>query len=109
VKAYLSGPITGIADWRERFAQAAEYVGHLGAEVINPASLEPPVAKPSWADYLIYDLTHLRHANVLVLLPGAEASPGALVEKAFALGLGIPIVDLAELRAHLAQSQRGEA
>jgi len=109
MKAYLSGPITGIPDWRERFAQAAEYVGHLGAEVINPAHLEPPIAAPSWADYILYDLTHLRRANVLVLLPGADRSPGALVEKAFAIGLGIPVVDLAEIRGHLVQSERNKA
>jgi nucleoside 2-deoxyribosyltransferase len=99
---YLSGPISGIPDYRERFAQAARYIEHLGSfEVINPAAtIERP--EWDWSDWMLYDLALMTKADVLVTLPGSERSPGATVERAFALGLGIPVVDLAEARAWVA-------
>ena len=96
---YLSGPITGIPDYKERFHAAALYVEHLGdIEVINPAAT---VERPTWnwSDWMLYDLHLLTKADALVALPGSEASPGATVERAFAFGLGIPVLDLAEARA----------
>jgi hypothetical protein len=96
---YLSGPITGVSDYKERFAKAQGYIEHLApVEVINPASyLDRPTW--TWADWMLFDLHLLTKAHVLVSLSGSDESKGARVERDFALGLGIPVLDLADFRA----------
>jgi hypothetical protein len=97
-KIYLSGPITGVPDYRARFSRAASVVRGLlsHAEILNPAEAQE---RPgwSWADWMLYDLILLRGASCAVFLPGWKGSPGARVEREFASGLGIPIVELTEL------------
>lgn len=106
---YLSGPITGITDYAARFDQAREYVEHLGdIEVINPAAAGHRPAW-TWADWMIYDLQLLRRADALVALPWSEGSHGAKVEADFARGLGIPVIELADLRGALAQVEEWAA
>lgn len=102
---YLSGPITGIADYRERFATAEDYVRHLGDfEIINPADLPAPYGPgTAWADWMINDLQLLRGAAVMVILPDSEKSPGCAIELLFAKGLKIPTLDLAAFREWAAQ------
>lgn len=103
---YLSGPITGVADYRERFASAEDYVRHLGEfEIVNPADLPAPYGPATaWADWMINDLQLLRGAAAMVLLPGAEASSGCAMEILFAKGLKIPILDFATFREWAAQA-----
>lgn len=93
---YLSGPITGVPDYKDRFARAAGYLERLGSfEVINPAA---GIERPSWtwADWMLFDLHLLRRADVLVSLPGSDNSPGARTEREFARGLGLPCIDLVD-------------
>jgi hypothetical protein len=101
---YLSGPITGISDYADRFEKAQRYLEHLGdLSVINPAA-EPPRPNWGWADWMIYDLSLVRKANVVVTMPGADRSLGCKVEVAFAEGLGLPIVDLVDARWMLSEA-----
>lgn len=94
---YLSGPITGMADYRERFATAEDYVRHLGDfEIINPADLPAPYGPATaWADWKINGLQFLRGAAVLVILPESEKSMDCAIDLLFAKGLRIPTLDLA--------------
>lgn len=107
MRVYLSGPISGAPDFRERFAAAEEYVRHLGCfSVVNPASFSC-MALWSWADSIIFDLGLLRDVDALVSLPGACASRGARIEMEFARGHGIPVLDLCDFRSWAAAAQRG--
>jgi hypothetical protein len=103
---YLSGPITGIEDYRERFSTAEDYVRHLGEfKIVNPADLPAPYGPASaWADWMINDLQLLRGADVMVILPDSEKSSGCAIELIFAKGLKIPTLDLAAFREWAARA-----
>jgi len=49
LKIYISGPITGTRDYKERFAAAEEYLRSLGAIPMNPAVLPPGF---EWDEYM---------------------------------------------------------
>ena len=104
MKLYLSGPITGVPDYRDRFFQAEDYLRHLGpgVEVINPAAFSC-MALWEWEDCMLFDLKLLRGADTLVSLPGSANSKGARIEADFARGMGIPVFDLCEVRAWVAR------
>lgn len=88
---FLTGPITGVADYRERFAAAVSRVqAHRpGACVWNPATL--PAGK-SYAWYMKRCCDALFVSRAVVCLDGFEASPGALAELQLAVALKKPVL-----------------
>ena len=90
---YIAGPITGIDDYRERFARAeAQVRERKGVEaVLNPAVL--PGGLPQEA-YMPICLDMLQQADTICLMPGWRASPGANMERRFAEYQGKDIVEL---------------
>jgi hypothetical protein len=96
---YLSGAISNNPDYRKDFAEAEGYVEHLQAPIaiVNPANF-PPMEKWTWADWLLFDLRVLRDCDALLLLPRSFGSWGCLIEQYFARGMGIPILDMSEVR-----------
>ena len=88
---FLSGPITGVADFRERFASAVSRVqAHRpGARVWNPAAL--PAGK-SYAWYMKKCVAALFVSRAVVCLDGYEASPGAMAEMHLARALHKPVL-----------------
>ncbi|MBR2684047.1 MAG: DUF4406 domain-containing protein [Atopobiaceae bacterium] len=112
--AFLSGPMTGLPKWnKEAFAKAEERLYVLGAEwVFNPATDAPktdfdPYGHDYWMACTLHELTTLPHHradsgfspvyDVLVLLPGWEASEGARTERMVAEAIGIEIAELSEV------------
>lgn len=98
MRVYLSGPISGIADFKARFARAAALIAslHPRIEVLNPVDFE---GQPSWTwgEWMVLDLAMLhKHATHVVFLPGWKGSPGARVEREFASGLGLPMIELVD-------------
>jgi hypothetical protein len=59
----------------------------LGFTVINPAEVNPDPTTP-WADCMFRDLQELTHCDGIVMLPGWEKSPGAQIERLWALRTG---------------------
>lgn len=86
----LSGPISGVPEYKLRFAQASVRVraGRPGVRIWNPAVL-PDDREYGW--YMRQCLDAVFDSALVVMLPGWENSPGAVAERALALALGIPV------------------
>ena len=87
LKIYLSGPISGVDNYKENFAlaEATLHERWPDAVIINPAVLPEGLSNK---DYIMTDLQLLSTANILALIPGWETSTGAKLEKLFAQYIG---------------------
>lgn len=98
---YLSGPMTGIADFnRQAFADAEHRLRQMGFACINPHDIPAPETEPDasfeefWAECLALDVWILVKTNrpdALVMLPGWKFSRGSLLEAAVARRFKIPV------------------
>lgn len=87
---YISGPMTGLPDNnRAAFDLAATVLRQLGHEVSNPAEI---AEQPSWAEYMRQDIKSMMDCRTVVVLDGAYASRGAMIELSLAQALGMPVV-----------------
>lgn len=90
---YLAGPITGVEDYKERFAdKEAKFLRVPETEkqmVLNPARLLEGLEDE---DCMPICLKLVEMANVVVLLEGWEKSPGAIIEALYAWRQGIPVI-----------------
>jgi len=97
-RIYLSGPMTGIADYNfPAFNAAAARLRKLGYSVANPAEKEID-SKKTWEDYLRADLIELLRCDAIALLPGWQKSKGANLELHVAHRVGIEIMDAADIK-----------
>lgn len=96
----LSGPITGVADYKVRFAQAVVRVlsARPGVRIWNPAVL-PEGRTYEW--YMRQCTDAVYDSAAVVMLDGWEQSPGACAERALALALGIPVEQLPKVSSVL--------
>lgn len=86
MKIYISGPITGTADYMERFAAAEKRLIAKGYEVINPAKVNSTLpSSTSYAQYMDMSLTMLSMCDTIYMLKGWEYSSGARWEFANAV------------------------
>lgn len=86
---YLSGQMTGIADYRERFQRAQDELEAKGIRVINPAKLADCFgegALPAYLEVLKLDFRLIDMADAVGLLPGWENSRGCMAEYGYATG-----------------------
>lgn len=86
---YISGKITGTADYIDRFARAEETLRASGYIPINPAKVNaqlPP--ETSYGMYMKMSLNMIDLCDSLYMLPGWEDSRGAMLEKAYAEATG---------------------
>lgn len=83
-RLYLAGPITGVPDYKERFAEAeADFSEHY--DVINPARILEGVDD---RDCLPLCLRLIDRSDSVVLLPGWRSSMGAVTEALYAVRQG---------------------
>ena len=80
MRVYLSGPITGRDDYRERFATIEHYLTALEHEVINPTKVSDAFPDLSYGEYMKIDLTLLEMCDAIYMLEDWEQSAGAQLE-----------------------------
>ena len=95
MRVQLVGPMTGIDGFNYgAFNEAAERLRAAGHDVFSPAESYGGDQSYPRSAYMRASLAALLHAEVVVLLPGWETSPGSKTEMRTALALEIPVVPL---------------
>ena len=92
-RIYISGKITGTADYMERFANAQKELEAQGYSALNPAavgSLMP--SDTEYEEYMDMCFTMLFMCDTIFMLKGWEDSPGANRERDFAMRYGYTIL-----------------
>ena len=93
---FLSGPITGVDGYKNKFADAMEIIRALGADfAFNPAAEIPDDTEREEAMRIC--LFNLTAHKCVVMLPGWRDSEGACFEYAASEICGIPHYELKEL------------
>ena len=91
MRVYISGPISGTTDFKERFRVAAERLTKLGIDFVNPAELYKSMPGAAHADYIKVCKSMLGTCDVVMVLPGFNDSEGCMQEYELAKRLGLPI------------------
>lgn len=85
MRIYISGPITNVLDYKEKFARAEKYLKekYPATEIINPTVLsELPL---TYDEYMDLDLRLLDMCGSIYMLNGWEMSKGACIEYGYAM------------------------
>ncbi len=84
-KLYVCGPMSGLPFLNfPAFEAETARLRALGYEVVNPAEVNPDHDTP-WTECMFSDLRELCGCDGIVMLPGWEASPGAQIERLWAV------------------------
>ena len=91
MKVYISGKITGDADYIQKFKTAQNILESAGYEVFNPAEQED--TGKSWTWYMRKDIAGLMECDAIFLLKDWKESKGARLEAYIASQLKIKIYE----------------
>jgi hypothetical protein len=86
---YISGPITGIDNYKENFHAASKLIASQGYIPIDPCCL-PHDHDESYSSYMKEDIRALLDCDYIYMLPGWKKSDGAMCEKSIAVACKIP-------------------
>lgn len=87
---YISGPIEGVDNYREKFERAKRIIEKRGNKAINPASLD--LYGLTREQMLNVELVLLDLCDTIYMLEGWEQSCGANREYGYALAKGLEIM-----------------
>ncbi|MDR1695609.1 MAG: DUF4406 domain-containing protein [Endomicrobium sp.] len=88
-RVYIAGKITGVENYREKFAIAEKMLKEKGFDVLNPAKIKTKDGA-EYKYYFFKALEMLKHSDLVYFMPCAAQSPGAKVEIQIAELCGIP-------------------
>lgn len=89
---YISGPITGVSNYRENFARAENYLSRKGYRVINPAKVDDALPFLDYEQHMTKDLVLLGLCETIYMLTGWENSKGANIEYQYAKNHNLKIL-----------------
>lgn len=96
-RIYVAGPMTGLPDLNfPAFHAEAARLRALGFTVVNPAEVNPDPSTP-WTECMFSDLKELTECDGIVMLPGWEKSPGAQIERLWAMRTGKAVHQAGEI------------
>ena len=87
MRIYLSGPITGMTNYRRNFAEAQHILEELGHDdIVNPAELCKVMNtdRMTYSEIMVICKDLLRSCDVLLSLPGHNKSYGCGIEEGIA-------------------------
>lgn len=100
MRLYISGPITGVKNYKRIFQGAKDALTAKGYDVVNPAELTDVIGDGfSYDEILVIDLVLLSRCDAMVQLPGWEDSRGANIEYGYALAADKIIIKLEDMLA----------
>lgn len=104
-KIFISGPITNVPDYKERFNKAEEELRKMGYKsIMNPSVL--PSEGFDYEDYMTITITMMRCCDAVVFIDGWRLSTGAQTEHVFAVNKGMKLLyGLEEARKFLSEIQ----
>lgn len=91
-KVYISGPITGDENFREKFNNAAKTLLNSGYKVLNPANVNDVMPVANYEEYMKADLLLLGICYAIYMLKGWQKSCGANRELGFAMAKNMEII-----------------
>ena len=85
MRIYISGPITNVIDYKEKFARAEHNLKakYPDAEIINPTILDKLPLE--YDEYMKLDLMLLDMCDAIYMMNGWEKSKGACIEFGYAV------------------------
>lgn len=90
---YLSGAITGVPDYAERFAAYEKYLEGCGYAVINPVKINSMLPEGTeYEEFLIMCRAMIDISDVVFQMPNCENSRGCHWEQVYAEEKGIPVI-----------------
>lgn len=97
-RVYLSGPITGVVDYKERFKRAQRELWSQGFDwVINPAEvIQHLPRRMTYEQIMAQCYSMMSMCDTILLLPGWRASEGCRREEAYAKAHGMKIEEVKE-------------
>lgn len=96
MRIYVAGPMTGYPELNfPAFHAAAASLRADGHHVENPAEINAD-PKADWTDCMFADLLALTGCDAIYLLNGWQQSPGAQIERLWALRTGKEIIYASE-------------
>lgn len=108
---YLSGPISGVADYWLRFLRAEAFLlRDLRGRAIAPRIFNPARLPRDWSNrqYMHAAFAAIDESDLVILLPGWEASAGATLEKEYAGYTGKATFIFAELYPDVNLTEGGD-
>ena len=85
MRVYISGPITGVADYKERFRKAEIDVIAMGYDAVNPALMGDISPQFTYEEHMRLDMLLLDMCDAIYMMNGWQKSCGANREYGYAL------------------------
>lgn len=87
MRVYISGPITGVQDYMEKFEAAEKELIEKGFTVVNPAKINYGMPDDmTYEEYMEIDIRLIDLCDAIYMIRGWEMSRGANREYGYALG-----------------------